>query len=893
MVLPRRVALALMITGALAASVLAGCTDDGDDAGSADGEGSAASSVSVGAELDDAGLLKVLTDTATLLSSATGDGPDGAFAWRRAEHTARPKGDVYLGHELLSTQSDEDAPWTAPTEVMVIESDGGRLATAELRAGDDVATLTAEPGPAGSVALTLTAPEGANEVAASFACRAGEAFRGFGAQTWATEHRGETIPIWVVEQGIAKVTPDDPGTALAGEPYDSYLPVPWFLSSAGYGVSLASTAYATFEMCTESHPDSWRLTTWDRTMSWHVLAGDTPRELVSAYTEVAGRALRTPPDWFYAPMNDAVRGQQNVERVAKLIRDNDIASSVIWTEDWIGLGSTSSGFRLSHDWDVSEPDYPELKAMTDDLHAAGYRFLGYFSPFIPDSANTSGGPATLPSGEQLELHPQNEPKWSEANEGEHWFRNPDGDPYLMATPPFTGLGAALDVTDDEAVEWFQGWVERAEALGLDGSMTDFGEWVPFDSQFADGRSGAAVHNEYPLLWQQANREVWERLRPDGDYLFYVRSGTTGTGRSAPAVWAGDQNTSFDRLDGLASVVTMGTNLGLSGIAYYGHDIAGYSGFPGLDQIPTTTKELFLRWAAIGAYTPMMRTHHGSLYGDNWSFEGAPNPGDRARPTPDPETLDAWKRLADEHISLFPYLKAYGDQAAATGLPIMRDPILVVPDDPVFAGELPDDEALRSFTDAALPEGELFQYFLGDELMVAPVIDEGATGRPVYLPRGGWVEIHSGERFEGPAVIAAEAAVGEIPVYARAGSLIPRLPSGVETLVPIDNPEVVDHTDVADTLVIDVFAGAAGRFELADGTVLELEGDGVGALEDIEADAGAVSIEESGSALPGGVPEASVPAAAEHEVVLTVATGTLTLRVTGGEESRGLTLRYFG
>jgi hypothetical protein len=156
-----------------------------------------------------------------------------------------------------------------------------------------------------------------------------------------------------------------------------------------------------------------------------------------------------------------------------------------------------------------------------------------------------------------------------------------------------------------------------------------------------------------------------------------------------------------------------------------------------------------------------------------------------------------------------------------------------------------------------------------------------------------LEIHSGERFEGPAVIAAEAAVGEIPVYARAGSLIPRLPSGVETLVPIDNPEVVDHTDVADTLVIDVFAGAAGRFELADGTVLELEGDGVGALEDIEADAGAVSIEESGSALPGGVPEASVPAAAEHEVVLTVATGTLTLRVTGGEEPRGLTLRYFG
>jgi alpha-glucosidase len=878
----------LVATSALAL-VAAACTGTGED--SADAGATDPAPVALTAEVGDDARLTVRDGEVDLLTSSE----DAAFAWRTAEHAAAPKGGGYLGHELLTAQSEDEAPFSDATAATVTED--GDSVRASLTADDGgEATLTAEPAGDGVTRVTVAAPEGANEVRASFACGGDERFYGFGAQTWATQHRGETIPIWVVEQGLGKVTPEtpEPVPALLGEPYDSYLPMPWFASSAGYGVSLDTTTYSTFELCTAEAPDRWSVTTWDDELSWFVIGGGTPRDLLVRYTGLVGRPLREPPDWFYAPMNDAVRGRANVERVAGVIRDNDIASSVIWTEDWIGIGSAQTGLRLSHDWDVSPEDYPDLRSMTDALHADGFRFLGYFSPFTPDAEATPGGSATLPSGQEVTLHPQNDVKWPEAQAGGFTFTDAAGEPYRMLTPPFvTPPGSALDVTDDEAVEWFQGWVEDAEALGLDGSMTDFGEWVPVDARFADGRTGAEVHNEYPLRWQEANRDVWERLRPDGDYLFYVRSGFTGTARLAPAVWGGDQNTTFDRLDGLGSVVTMGVNLGLSGIGYYGHDIAGYSAFaiPGVENTPTT-KELFLRWAAVGAYTPMMRTHHGSRYGENWSFEGAPNPADPVEPIQDPETLATWKRLADEHIQLFPYLKAYGAEYAATGLPIMRHLWLAYPDDPAVRAGLPDDPRFEAFAAVGRPEREMFEYLLGDELLVAPIVDEGATSRPVYLPAGRWYDVRTGEALVGPTVVEAAAAPGEVPVYAPAGALVPRLPAGVETLVETDDPEVVDVTDVADRMVFDVFLGAEGSFELTDGTTFDL------ASGEVPDEVGEVTVTVDGERVeagaegdgPAGATVVELPAAGDVTAEITVGGTAHRLTVTDAPLERAYTLR---
>ncbi|ETR72081.1 MAG: hypothetical protein OMM_01981 [Candidatus Magnetoglobus multicellularis str. Araruama] len=641
--------------------------------------------------------------------------------------------------------------------------------------------------------------------------------------------------------------------------------------------------------------------------------------MLKTYTTISGRP-EMPPDWFFGPMNDAVRGEDNVRRVAQLIRDNKIPSTVIWTEDWLGIGSQLTGFRLSHDWDASATEYPNLGTMINDLHQDGFKFLGYFSPFIPNPETTPG---------------HNTEKWQAANDNKYFFLNPEGSMRKMLVPPLIPPpGGGLDLTNSAAVDWYKNYVRQAATIGLDGAMVDFGEWVPFDAVFADGRTAPEVHNEYPLLWQKANREIWDTLVDEGikdDYLFYVRSGYTGSQKYAPAFWAGDQNTNWDRLDGMASVITMGLNLGLSGISYFGHDIGGYSSFdtPQIHDLPKETasmlppnlqselwdgissKELFLRWAAIGAYSPMMRTHHGSRYGQNWSFEGGPNPGNftitsdtiaaltakfaeesfqalfsadaltaldiiqsaignlvdtsygtwkdietairqqagdapvdalaaenlnipklilrYASPNPvnlshpeyDEETISTWKKFAQDHIALFPYLKTYAKESTETGLPIMRHMILLYPNDPNIQNGIPDNAVFKTFSGQAShirPYNEMFQYFFGNELLVAPIINPQETSRPVYLPKGTWYNIQTRERFIGPQTIIAEAQLDEIPVFSKAGSIIPRLDPAVETLNVIDNPDIIDPSD-NNILHIEVFSGENGSFTMVDGTAL--------------------------------------------------------------------------
>ncbi|MEL7210113.1 MAG: TIM-barrel domain-containing protein, partial [Actinomycetota bacterium] len=312
---------------------------------------------------------------------------------------------------------------------------------------------------------------------------------------------------------------------------------------------------------------------------------------------------------------------------------------------------------------------------------------------------------------------------------------------------------------------------------------------------------------------------------------------------------------------------------------------------GVENTPTD-RELFLRWASIGAYTPMMRTHHGSRYGENWSFEGGPNPDKPEEPLSDPETLATWKRLAAEHISLFPYQQAYGQVAVDRGLPIMRHPLLVFPEDPVFAGELPDEAAWDAFDAVSLPDGETFQYFLGDELLVAPIVDEGVDTRPVHLPAGGWVDIRSGERFEGPGTVMAEAEPGDIPVYAPDGAVIPRLPEGVETLAPTDAPDVVDHTDVADQLVIDVVSGADGSFTLVDGTELAVDSGRDRALEGPVT--ATVDGDELDTSADGGFVTVLTPRTGDVEIVLSDDDGDETVvEVSGAPLERAYTVRLLG
>jgi alpha-D-xyloside xylohydrolase len=206
------------------------------------------------------------------------------------------------------------------------------------------------------------------------------------------------------------------------------------------------------------------------------------------------------------------------------------------------------------------------------------------------------------------------------------------------------------------------------------------------------------------------------------------------------MWGGDQVPDWSEDNGLPSVVKAGISAGLSGFAVWGPDILS-SG---------TSKELWIRWMEFGALTPIMRDHlwdKPKFAVDLWF---------------DAETIDAFRRYARLHVSLFPYLYTFAQEAAKTGLPIMRHPMLEWPDDPAACNSE-------------------YEYLLGDSLLVAPVVKKGARTRTLYLPRGSWVNYWTGESFEGGKIVTVPAPLDQIPLLVRAGKVIPFANSEIDTL----------------------------------------------------------------------------------------------------------------
>jgi alpha-glucosidase (family GH31 glycosyl hydrolase) len=190
----------------------------------------------------------------------------------------------------------------------------------------------------------------------------------------------------------------------------------------------------------------------------------------------------------------------------------------------------------------------------------------------------------------------------------------------------------------------------------------------------------------------------------------------------------------------------------------------------------------MRWTQFGAFCPIMMIH-GAGRREPWTFS--------------PQTLDVYRRYARLHTDLFPYLTAYAHEASRTGIPIMRAMPLEFPDDPGVWGDLAEH-----------------QYCFGANLLVAPVYYGFSRTRPVYLPAGGWCDFWTGEPVQGGRVVRRQADVEQIPVFARAGAIIPRLDPSPDTLLPA----IMDGVQSAgDDLRTDLYPGADGSFRLADGT----------------------------------------------------------------------------
>jgi len=299
-----------------------------------------------------------------------------------------------------------------------------------------------------------------------------------------------------------------------------------------------------------------------------------------------------------------------------------------------------------------------------------------------------------------------------------------GDSYLLDRLVVSKhRGGIIDFTNQDAVEWWQAKHRELLEMGVDGFWTDFGEYLPEDAILANGMSGRRMRNLYPDRYQQTVTEamVVEERNP----ILWSRAGWTGTQRF-PIHWGGDSDTTFSSM---AATLRGGLSLAMSGYGFWSHDIGGFSGTP--------SSELYIRWAQFGLLSSHAR-FHGTTPREPWEF------GD--------EALDIFRKFARLRYKHLPYLYTNAVITSDTGLPLMRPLVLHYTEDP----------ATRAIET---------QYLLGRDLLVAPVIESGGSTE-VYLPEDEWIDYWSGDRFEGNQTLQMDVPLGEIPLFVRAGSIIP-------------------------------------------------------------------------------------------------------------------------
>ena len=545
-----------------------------------------------------------------------------------------------------------------------------------------------------------------------FACDEASSFVGFGAQYNQTDQRGEAFPLWVEEQGLGR------GSArtqpILGGEHTTYFPMPWWLDWRGFGVLVQTSARVNVDLCDEDANVAWvevehrtPAATQERGVNTLVFHGPSPREVLRQLGDVVGRPAM-PPTWAFSPWIGMQGGREAVLTEVRALEEASIPFSAVWVQDWVG-GRIIAGdfYDLNYRWVADETLYPDLEGMVRDLRAPrsgnpdGIRFLAYANSFVAqglDHFDAMAAMGLLPTR--------------------------DGAPYTF--PIVVSMGSVADFTNEATYDYVQRYLrEMVTRYGFDGWMVDFGEWLPPDATLHEG-DAMLVHNEYPRLWHHATREVFDELRPDGDWVTLSRSGWTGDQREQQIVWIGDQEANFSATDGLATVVPALLNLGLSGTPLVTHDIAGYSGGP-------STKELFLRWTELGAFTTFMRTHEGLSARTNWGWDR------------DVETTAHFRRFARIHEALAPEFVALAEEAHRTSLPPMRHLALV------FA----EDAASRDISD---------EFMIGETLLVAPVVTNGARTRDVYLPPGTWFHVWTGTSYEGGRRVTVDAPLGSPPVF---------------------------------------------------------------------------------------------------------------------------------
>ena len=691
------------------------------------------------------------------------DGPDDSYGPPSASWNEPSFAE--LEHDGWDDYTGQDDPWTAFDQTVSVRSSGGAITVVLGSSQSDVELDLVLTVVENRLELSASLSEGAesefNRLGQSFHLGADTHFFGLGERFATTNHRGQTYTSWVEEGGLGQ----GEGVALGTDnpapngPSMTPMPIPFLLSSDGFGLWLKSERRAAFHLGSETD-DAWRVEVAGTTLELTVFVDEQPSRLLSAYTERVGRP-GLPPLWAFGPRRQvSVDGEAVGMPAWRALREFGVPTTTI---------ELPLAFLPSSD-DRVDPD--ALSAFTASANDAGLRVMAWWSPHLD-----LGAPNATADIER-------------AQRNELLLSDTDGEAITVETSDYDGALAVIDPTLEGTAEWWTDRVQGALDNGIDGFRLAHGEAFPVGSTLSDGTQGEAAHNTYPVRVQAVLRSVLDGLT-DGDAILVARAGFEGSAQWVDEVWSGRANTSFEQTDGLPSVVRAGINLGLSGVPFYGADVGGYHTVAG----EALDRELYLRWAGFAALSPYMHDEAVGLILD----------GESSRWTlwHDERTLDVYSSFARLHTRLGPYLRGMALDAVESGVPLMRHLYLTHPTD----AEILDIDD---------------QYYLGDGLMVAPVVERDVEMRAVYFPADVFVSWWDGRVIRGPGWFNVDAPLDRVPLFIADGGIVPLLDQSIETLAVEDDAHVVGPTDVANRLdVRAVSTGGDSQVSLGDGTTLSI------------------------------------------------------------------------
>lgn len=507
-----------------------------------------------------------------------------------------------------------------------------------------------------------------------------ESIYGFGERYDHFNQNGHVLTLWGTDDWVGN------GVGMRNT---TYKPLGIFQSSKGYMVFDNST-YRLRADVGKANPGQYRLTQHGPIFDFYFFIG-TPQESLKSYTALTGRCP-VPPKWVFEPWMGRGGGAwasgwgssgTHVERsiaeeksVTNRFAELDIPHTAIYAE-----GPTAT--------------VPELHEFMDER---GIRVLGYFAPDIRASQFQKLMPELKP--EQLPILKYNS-------------KNPEQEP------------SYVDFSHPEAKEFIRRYLKEALDLGVAGSMVDFGDMVPDEAMFYNGKGGAEMHNFYSYEYHKTISEAYREMRGN-DFILYGRAAAPG-GQKWVGQFAGDHSGNFE---GLKACLYGALNLSAAGYSNWGSDVCGYFGTP--------EPGVYMRWFQFACFSPIWRPHGKASTREPWDY------GDAA--------VTNYKFLAWTRENIVNYVYNAAVTTNETGTPIMRS----------MPMSFPGEQAVAGIEN---------QYMFGPDMLVAPVLTS-EDSRDVTFPSGVWTSLWDGKTVNGGTTLKVNTPLDMIPVYLRQGAVVP-------------------------------------------------------------------------------------------------------------------------